>query len=56
MDNVKVDDDLGRCNKKGFTNNHKLGDEKRVFGLKTIRDDKPKHKFESIACPYNFGD
>ena len=27
-----------------------------MFGLKTIRDDKPKAKFKSIANAYNFGD
>lgn len=40
MDNVRPDDDLGRSLKIGNRNTPKVGDEKRVFGLKTIRDDK----------------
>lgn len=43
------DEDLGRSTKHGFRNMTKPGDENRVFGVPTIRDDIAKPKLKSVA-------
>ena len=42
---------LGHSNKMGFRNIAKSGDEDRVFGNPTIRNDKLKPMRKSIADP-----
>lgn len=50
------DKDLGKTNKFGFRNTAKQGDENRVFGVPTIRDDIQKKGMKSVADPINYGD
>jgi len=51
LNELQPDKDLGKTNKFGFRNITKPGDENRVFGTPTIRDDMPKKNFKSIADP-----
>ncbi|EGR29619.1 hypothetical protein IMG5_152210 [Ichthyophthirius multifiliis] len=53
---VQPDKDLGTTNKFGFRNLPKPGDENRIFGTPTIRDDIMKPQVKSIADPNNYGD
>jgi len=48
---VKTDADLGTTTRFGFRNTTKSGDEQRVFGVPTIRDDILKKGMKSIADP-----
>jgi hypothetical protein len=50
------DPDLGHTNKFGFRNTTKEGDQNRVFGTPTIRDDITRKTQKSIADPNNYGD
>ena len=45
------DSDLGHTNKFGFRNTTKEGDQNRVFGTPTIRDDITRKTQKSIADP-----
>jgi hypothetical protein len=45
------DPDLGHTNKFGFRNTTKEGDQNRVFGTPTIRDDITRKTQKSIADP-----
>lgn len=47
--------DLGRATKFGFRNETRKGDENRVFGVPTIRDDIMAPARPSIACVQNYG-
>jgi len=53
---LNPDRDLGRSLRSGFKNEVKPGDEGRVFGVPTIRDDIKKKQLKSVADPYNYGD
>lgn len=53
---MKTDADLGTTTRFGFRNTTKSGDEQRVFGVPTIRDDILKKGMKSIADPNNYGD
>ncbi|KAL4491814.1 hypothetical protein ABPG72_006069 [Tetrahymena utriculariae] len=53
---VQTDKDLGKTNRFGFRNVTKEGDENRVFGVPTIRNDIMKPQMKSIADPNNYGD
>ena len=54
--NVDVDPDLGQTNRFGFRKTPKPGDENRVFGVPTIRNDVMPPKKKSVADPNNYGD
>lgn len=56
MKETLPDSDLGKTNTFGFRNNPKNGDENRIFGVPTIRDDIKKSSLKSIADPQNYGD
>lgn len=56
MTKVEPDKDLGKTNKHGFRNVPKNGDENRIFGVPTIRDDIKKTGIKSVADPNNYGD
>ena len=45
------DIDLGKSNKHGYRNVTKPGDENRVFGTGSIRNDIPAPKNKGIADP-----
>lgn len=49
------DPNLGRATKFGFRNQTRRGDENRVFGVPTIRDDVIRHDSQSVACTQNYG-
>jgi len=49
---VKPDDDVGRSIRFGTRNLPKEGDEKRVFGIPTVRSDILKPALPSVANPY----
>eukprot|EP00331_Platyophrya_macrostoma_P007777 CAMPEP_0176430524 /NCGR_PEP_ID=MMETSP0127-20121128/14302_1 /TAXON_ID=938130 /ORGANISM="Platyophrya macrostoma, Strain WH" /LENGTH=419 /DNA_ID=CAMNT_0017812425 /DNA_START=6 /DNA_END=1265 /DNA_ORIENTATION=+ len=53
---VEPDQDLGRSTKHGFRNLTKPGDDNRVFGVPTIRDDIKKPKLKSVADTTAYGD
>lgn len=53
---LQPDMDLGRSLRSGFRNEVKPGDDSRVFGVPTIRDDIKKSHLKSVADPYNYGD
>jgi hypothetical protein len=53
---LQPDKDLGRSLRHGFKNEVKPGDEGRIFGVPTIRDDIKKTALKSVADPYNYGD
>jgi len=53
---VKEDEFLGRATKHGFKNVPKPGDEGRVFGVPTIRNDINKPGLRSVADANNYGD
>ena len=42
---------MGKTNKHGFRNVPKNGDENRIFGVPTIRDDIKKTGIKSVADP-----
>lgn len=46
---VKADDALGRATRHGYKNQTKTGDESRVFGVPTIRNDINKPGLKSVA-------
>ena len=46
---------LGRATKFGFRNKTRNGDENRIFGTPSIRDDIGKPKQISVACTYVSG-
>lgn len=48
--------DLGRSTRYGFRNQPLPGDDDRVFGVPSIRNDIPKKKQKSVADPQNYGD
>lgn len=48
---VKEDESLGRATRYGYKNESKPGDEGRVFGVPTIRNDIQKPSMRSIADP-----
>jgi hypothetical protein len=52
---VNADDSLGKATRFGFRNSTQPGDETRVFGTPTIRDDIYAPKQVSIANTKNFG-
>jgi len=49
------DDALGRATKFGFRNKTRPGEENRVFGTPTIRDDIKAPGQISVACTQNYG-
>ncbi len=49
---MKPDDNVGRSTNFGTRNIPKEGDERRVFGLPTIRSDILKPALTSVANPY----
>jgi len=53
---VKEDENLGKSTKHGFRNSTKEGDERRVFGVPTIRNDVKKPSLRSVADSNNYGD
>jgi len=53
---VKEDEALGRSTRHGFRNVPKPGDETRVFGVPTIRNDVKKPSMRSVADANNYGD
>jgi len=48
---VKEDDTLGKSNRFGYKNVSKSGDDGRVFGVPTIRNDIQKPVMRSVADP-----
>ncbi|MDR3735276.1 MAG: hypothetical protein P4L10_07045 [Acidobacteriaceae bacterium] len=53
---IEPDKDLGKCTKLNCTNGiRRPGDEKRIFGVPTIRTDIPKKAKMSIADHQNYG-
>jgi len=54
---VAPDKDLGKCAKANCTNTvRKPGDENRVFGVPTVRNDIPRKDKRSVADHQNYGD
>jgi len=52
---VMPDKDLGKTLNFGYRNITKQGDEDRVFGVPTIRNDISEPGIKSIADPNNYG-
>jgi hypothetical protein len=42
LEDLTTDISLGRATRTGYRNRPKMGDETKVFGVKTIRDDLAK--------------
>ena len=50
-----IDDSLGHATRFGFRNKVQPGDENRVFGTPSIREDVSMPKQISVACTHNYG-
>lgn len=48
---ARPDFDLGKSTKSGYKNQAKPGDELRVFGVPTIRNDIKRETMKSVADP-----
>ncbi len=51
LDCILRDESLGRATRFGFRNEVRPGDEQRVFGVPTIRNDIGKYSQKSVADP-----
>ena len=51
LKDVKLDSDLGTTNRYGYRNLTRKGDENRIFGVPTIRNDIVKTSMRSVADP-----
>jgi len=56
LNQVRAEDSLGHATKSGFRNTPKEGDNDRVFGVPTIRNDIKKPAMRSVADTNNYGD